>query len=859
MMHNKKLIARRLLLHILLASSFLTLLITTFQLYIDYRNDLNSIEIRLHQINESYSETLALGLWDLDKAQVDNMLKGILKFSDIQYLEVESINGNIFAKAGTPQESKVILARFPVVYDNTKIGMLHISATLAGVYQRLQNKVLLVLGSQGIKTFLISIFILSIIHYLIIRHLISIGMYVQGFNLDKTEKKLALDRPKNKEPDELDNVVNAFNEMQERIRLDLETQIMTEMALRESEQKFKSIFENAPLAIVHFDKIGTTTACNDNLCRILGTSKETLIGFNTLERLKDEIMLSSLTNALAGKKSHYEGNYVSVTGSVPIPLSAYFAPILSVSGEVTGAMGILEDITHRLEAEKALSQEKERLLVTLRSIGDGVITTDTSGRVGLINKVAEKLTGWTQAEASGKDIKDVFNIINAKTRQPCENPVEKVLETKIIIGLANHTNLIARDGTERMVADSGAPIFDANSEIIGVVLVFRDVTEKYKIEKQLQQAQKMESIGTLAGGIAHDFNNMLGVITGNISYILSNFNEGDELFGILSDVQEGATQAQNLTHQLLTFARGGAPIKKVKDINRIITESATFSIRGANANCHLELSNDLWPAEVDEGQINQVIGNLVINANQAMPNGGTITIKTENSTIDSEAVVLLPAGRYIKIIVEDQGIGITTNHLQNIFDPYFTTKQKGSGLGLATTYSIIKKHDGHITVYSELESGTVFCIYLPASLKDMKRVEKIKDLSHKGYGKVLIMDDQEPILKMAGRMINKMGYDAEFATDGVKAIEMYRVALQAKRPYDLVILDLTVPGGMGGAKTVIELLKNDPNVKAVVSSGYSNDPIMANYQDYGFFSVVPKPYTKNQLAELFNKIFGENR
>ena len=385
-----------------------------------------------------------------------------------------------------------------------------------------------------------------------------------------------------------------------------------------------------------------------------------------------------------------------------------------------------------------------------------------------------------------------------------------------------------------------------------------DVTDKKRLEESLRQSQKMEAIGTLAGGIAHDFNNMLGIITGNISYALSSLKKEDELYEVLTDVQESTQQAKGLTDQLLTFSKGGAPIKKIADINKIISDAAIFSMRGAKSRCNFELSNDLWPSEVDEGQINQVVNNLVINANQAMPNGGNIAIRTENASVEIESVIPLPEGKYIKISIEDQGVGISKKHLSNIFEPYFTTKQSGSGLGLATTYSIIKRHEGHITVYSELEKGTVFNIYLLASLKDFKEPEDQKKTNQKGQGKILIMDDQEPILKMVGRMLNKMGYDVSFATDGTQAIESYRKAYEVGRPFDLVILDLTVPGGMGGAKTIPELLKIDPNVKAVVSSGYSNDPIMANYEDYGFCGVAPKPYTKDQLGEILDTILGKN-
>jgi len=330
------------------------------------------------------------------------------------------------------------------------------------------------------------------------------------------------------------------------------------------------------------------------------------------------------------------------------------------------------------------------------------------------------------------------------------------------------------------------------------------------------------------------------------------------LYEVLVDIQESSKQAQNLTHQLLTFSKGGAPIKKVSNINELIGQSAIFSARGSKANCRFNLSKNLWFSEVDEGQINQVIGNLIINANQAMPNGGTITIRTENTEIDVDSDIPLSAGRYVKIEIEDQGIGISKKHIPNIFEPYYTTKQKGSGLGLASTYSIVKRHGGHIAVYSEIEKGTVFNIYLPASSKDIIGITRKEENKHAGQGKILIMDDQESILKMVGRMLNKMGYDVASANDGKQAIQLYRDAFHSQKTFDLVILDLTVPGGMGGAKTITELLKIDPKVKAVVSSGYSNDPVMGDYEEYGFCGVAPKPYTKDQLAEVLNKIFGKN-
>ena len=389
--------------------------------------------------------------------------------------------------------------------------------------------------------------------------------------------------------------------------------------------------------------------------------------------------------------------------------------------------------------------------------------------------------------------------------------------------------------------------------------IFRIINSEYEREKLkdlLAQSRKMEAIGTLAGGIAHDFNNILGVITGNISYALSQIDQNEELYEVLIDVQDGAKKAQNLTQQLLTFSKGGEPIKKVINLNQVIKNSSIFMSRGIISKFKFDLAQDLWSVEADSGQFNQVISNLIINSDEAMPNGGIIIIQTENIQIESNNNFQLSAGKYVKISIQDNGIGIHEKYFTKIFEPYFTTKQNGSGLGLATVYSIIKKHGGHIDVNSQIEKGTIFNIYMPVTSKIIKKSVNIQKSKNGDKGNILIMDDQKPILKMVERMLNHMGYNTEIAFEGLKAIELYRSAYEAGKPFDLVILDLTIPGGMGGAKTVSELLKIDPKVKAIVSSGYSNDPIMANYQDYGFYGVIPKPYTKDQIEEVLNRILG---
>ncbi len=526
-------------------------------------------------------------------------------------------------------------------------------------------------------------------------------------------------------------------------------------------------------------------------------------------------------------------------------------------GRVARLVTVIRDITERKRAEEALAAEKERLAVTLRSIGDGVITTDMAGKIVLINKVAEKLTGWIEDEAIGQPLSEVFHIINEKTRQRCENPVEKVLESGGTVGLANHTVLIARDGTERILADSGAPIYDKEGKIIGVVLVFRDITEKRKMEEELLKASKLESVSILAGGIAHDFNNILTAILGNISFAKMEISPEDEIFKTLTAAEKASLRARDLTRQLLTFAKGGAPVKKTTSIAELIKDSASFTLRGSNARCEFSIPDDLWPVEIDEGQISQVINNLVINADQAMPAGGIIKVGAENMIVGAEQALPLEDGKYVRISIEDQGIGIPEDYLSKIFDPYFTTKQKGSGLGLATSYSIINNHEGHIKVESELGVGTTFYVYLPASPSKILTEKKVEESPLVGKGKILVVDDEEAVREVAGRLLKCVGHQVAFARDGAEAIELYKKAQEAGQPFDAVIMDLTIPGGMGGKEAINKLLDIDPEIKAIVSSGYSNDPVMSEFKRYGFSGVVAKPYEIVELSEAVDKVIME--
>ncbi len=483
----------------------------------------------------------------------------------------------------------------------------------------------------------------------------------------------------------------------------------------------------------------------------------------------------------------------------------------------------------------------------INSMMDSLVVLSPEKQIVLVNPATCRLLMYDSQELIGKPIEKIFYNGEAD----CKALFDEIL----IKGFVNNmdTSYRTKDGKKVLMLFSGSLISEG-SMVSGISCVAIDITEQERMRDELLKLDKLESVGALAGGLAHDFNNLLQGVFGYISLAKMKAAPNGEVYEMLEHAEKALNLSRNLTQQLLTFSKGGEPIKKVVQLPLIITHSVRLALSGSSIDCQFTIDDPLWPVEADEGQLSQVMQNMVINASDAMPTGGTIHIVVRNISNDENALPHLQAGKYVLINIEDSGEGIPEEYIKKIFDPYFTTKEKGNGLGLAASFSIVKKHGGIIEVQSKPGEGATFSIYLPASEKNILPAIQEECMLQTGSGTILVMDDDEIIRTMSESMISTLGYSVELAVNGEEALAKYVQAMASGRVYAGVILDLTIKGGMGGKETIAKLIELDPGVRAIVSSGYSDDPVMANFHEYGFQAALAKPFPLTKLSKTLQKL-----
>ncbi len=618
-----------------------------------------------------------------------------------------------------------------------------------------------------------------------------------------------------------------------------------EQQLRQSEARFRLIAEQSSLGL---------SILQDNQVRYVNQAVADLNGYSlaeltrfSFEQFARLIHPDDLAFVLeqAQKKQAQDPDareryeYRLVTKSGKIKWVEEYWRMIEFEGRPASLVASV-DTTARKEAELLLAAEKERLAVTLRSIADGVITTDDAARVASINRAAEELTGFSQAEASGRALDDVLRL---SEEARASDLARQALAGALDVG--RDATIVAKDGRHVSVSAKASPIQQTNGQRDGAVIVFRDVAKERQLQESMQRTARLESLGVLAAGIAHDFNNLLSSLYGHLE--LARGLAADDARTHLDLAAQAYTRTKALTAQLLAFAKGGAPVRKTGSVERTARECVEFALSGSNVSFVLDVEPGLWNAEFDQNQIGQAIDNLVINAKQAMPRGGVLRVRLRNVLIGPGERTSLAPGRYVEISLRDQGPGIPAEQLPRIFDPFFTTKAQGNGLGLSVTYAIMKKHDGSVEVESEPGAGVTALLFLPATAAARVSLPPSKPESRRGSGVVVVMDDEPAVRRVVTSMLKRLGYEPFEASEGTELIGLVNDLLRRGKRPRAVMLDLTVKAGRGGREVVQELRMLLPSVPLVASSGYSDDPVMARPLDFGFSASLPKPFLASEL------------
>jgi two-component system, cell cycle sensor histidine kinase and response regulator CckA len=500
---------------------------------------------------------------------------------------------------------------------------------------------------------------------------------------------------------------------------------------------------------------------------------------------------------------------------------------------------------------RELTQAEDLYRIQFEANPEGVLILALDGTILARNPAMERITGRANSEVVGR-----WAALSRSLAGENEGRLRKIF-ARLAAGETTaepfQLEIVTSDGEKRQL-DVHAAMIKRDNRNHAIQFICRDVTHQRRMEQELRRADRLEAVGHLAGGIAHDFNNLLAGILGNLSLARFDMVRGEELRQVIIEAEAAALRAQELTRQLLTFSRGGAPVKGPASISEILTNSANFILRGSNVRSECRFDPQLGLIPADAGQVSQVINNLLINAKQAMPGGGSVSLTAERVPLAEDNPLGLPGGPYAKVSVSDQGVGIEPHILPRIFDLYFTTKTKGNGLGLAIAYSIVKQHGGTIVAESEPGRGSVFRVFLPAPLLPSPPPSCNPESLAPGEGRVLFIDDEEAVRKVTAMILTKLGYSVVLAAEGREGLERYVQARREGKPFNLVITDLTIPGGMGGVETATELLRLDPAARIIVASGYSNEDVMAHPAKYGFQAAIPKPFLLTELGSILRNV-----
>lgn len=626
-------------------------------------------------------------------------------------------------------------------------------------------------------------------------------------------------------------------------------QSLTKQELEMSESKYRTIVTQMNEGLIQIDPNGLIIYINNRMQKMLGFSSKEVLGQDLSGLLSKESQKKfeeEFSQRASGYKARYELDWIAKNGTKIKTLIAP-TPLFDSNNNFIGSFGLITDISQIKKIQDDLYEKQSLLETTLGNIKDGVILTNKSGKIVIFNESAEKISEWNAAKAMGHNLSEILHIY--------ESDIDKSKIDPLLINSSLNVNLKTKSNQNKIVSLHSTPIYSLDKVVKGILVIFRDITVSKKLEEDMINTQKIESIQLLAAGIAHDFNNFLTTIIGNLSYIKFNLRKNDpDMIEMLNDAENASMQAKNLSNQLLSFSIDKKEPLVSLNLAELIKNTAKFSLSGKNVKSEIKIDSKLYNVDGISGQLQRVFQNLIVNAVQAMENHGEIKIKAKNILINPPSPFHLNAGPYVEIEIIDNGKGIPKEGLNKIFEPFYTTKKKGHGLGLAMCYSIIQNHNGYIYAESTVGKGSNFHILLPKSHFEKNQEEKSSSLIETSRsGNILVLEDNPTIQTTFSRILKYLGYQSQIFNKGEDLIQKYQVLLREKSS-PLVILDLTVPGGMGGKETIKRLLKIDPTIKAIVTSGFSTDPVIMHYIDYGFSSILLKPFTLEDVADALKMV-----
>jgi PAS domain S-box-containing protein len=639
------------------------------------------------------------------------------------------------------------------------------------------------------------------------------------------------------------------NEELKRSRNDLET----------SRIQFYNLFNKAPIGYLVLDSDGIIQKVNDTFCALINVPYQDVYQKPFIEFIgkEDRDYFSARFRAFFKNPSgkHIEVKIVKKDGTI---LHSRMDGAILETEKMTGTEKVLQlllmvnDISDRVTAENTLRESEKRFRELVDNAPNAILVIQ-NGIYVFANPTCERMLGYSNKNLTGKD---ALSIVETSYHPVLQERITNINNTAFNRPI--EIKLLKNDGSSIITELISVPIEYLSRPAI--LIIGTDITERRLVENNLNRTQKLESLGLLAGGIAHDFNNLLSGIFGYIELAKELIDSGDANSGTqsLNRALQVFDRARSLTKQLLTFSKGGAPSRKVLSINKMLKDTVEFALSGSSVQLKISIPENLYFSNFDPEQIGQVIDNIVINAKQAMLQGGTLSVSAENVSLSENNIIGLPKGEYVLIHFNDTGTGIPQNIILKIFDPFFSTKSMGSGLGLTTSYSIMKRHNGAIEVSSVEGQGSHFILYLPASEKPPEITDKVQIQNQLYTERALIVDDEDYILDIASQALTRLGFNVTTAKNSSAAYQIYQRALDLQQHFKLVILDLTIPGSPGGKEIMQQLKSMHSNAVFIVSSGYSDDPVMANPQQHGFATSIAKPFKFDELKEILTIFFNNN-